>query len=206
VRRRWRRHDDAIDGREPGDCAHDRFRASIEGRRAIAIGWQDDRHAGPESHEIPEDVATPPPTTDQADGDAGERLSLIHRATVPLRRVTADPRQRLSSPGPAWESGVGKPFRDAPTVFGIYTFVLAFGALVVLIPGLDLLPMIVGSQYLQGLLLPVVLEFMVLLVNDRRLMGRYGNGRLRAEGRLGHAIVSLASSLYGGHDRVGCGK
>ena len=55
---------------------------------------------------------------------------------------------------------------------------LAFGALVVLIPGLDLLPVIISSQYLQGLLLPVVLVFMVLLVNDKRLMGRYRNGRL----------------------------
>jgi Mn2+/Fe2+ NRAMP family transporter len=77
-----------------------------------------------------------------------------------------------------WESGVGKPFRDAPTFFGIYTFVLAFGALFVLIPGLDPIPVIIGSQNLQGLLLPVVLVFMVLLVNDKRLMGRYRNGRL----------------------------
>lgn len=38
--------------------------------------------------------------------------------------------------------------------------------------------MIIGSQNLQGLLLPVVLVFMVLLVNDKRLMGRYRNGRL----------------------------
>ena len=37
--------------------------------------------------------------------------------------------------------------------------------------------MIVASQYLQGLLLPIVLIFMVLLVNDRRLMGRHANGR-----------------------------
>jgi Mn2+/Fe2+ NRAMP family transporter len=77
-----------------------------------------------------------------------------------------------------WESGVGKPFRDAPTFFGIYTFVLAFGALFVLIPGLDPIPVIIASQNLQGLLLPVVLVFMVLLVNDKRLMGRYSNGRL----------------------------
>jgi NRAMP (natural resistance-associated macrophage protein)-like metal ion transporter len=91
-----------------------------------------------------------------------------------------------------WESGVGKPFRDAPTFFGIYTFVLAFGALVVLIPGLDLLPMIIASQNLQGLLLPVVLVFMVLLVNDKRLMGRYRNGRLLnvlAWGAVGLVIV-----------------
>jgi len=48
----------------------------------------------------------------------------------------------------------------------------------VLIPGLDLIPVIVGSQYLQGLLLPIVLVFMVLLVNDERLMGRHRNGRI----------------------------
>jgi Mn2+/Fe2+ NRAMP family transporter len=75
-----------------------------------------------------------------------------------------------------WESGVGKPIRQAPTFFAIYTFVLAFGALVVLIPELDPIPVIVASQNLQGLLLPFVLVFMVLLVNDRRLMGRHRNG------------------------------
>jgi NRAMP (natural resistance-associated macrophage protein)-like metal ion transporter len=77
-----------------------------------------------------------------------------------------------------WESGVGKRFADAPAFFSIYTFVLAIGALVVLIPGLDLIPVIVGSQYLQGLLLPIVLVFMVLLVNDARIMGRHRNGRV----------------------------
>jgi Mn2+/Fe2+ NRAMP family transporter len=77
-----------------------------------------------------------------------------------------------------WESGVDKRFQDARPFFGIYTFVLGIGALVVLIPGLDLLPLIVASQNLQGLLLPVVLVFMILLVNDERIMGRYRNGRL----------------------------
>jgi Mn2+/Fe2+ NRAMP family transporter len=77
-----------------------------------------------------------------------------------------------------WESGVGKPFRDAPTFYGIYTFVLAVGALFVLLPGLDLVPLLLATQNLQGLLLPIVLVFMVLLVNDERLMGRYRNGRV----------------------------
>jgi NRAMP (natural resistance-associated macrophage protein)-like metal ion transporter len=76
-----------------------------------------------------------------------------------------------------WESGVGKPLRDAPIFFGIYTFVLALGAFIVLLPGLDPIPVIVASQNLQGLLLPIVLIFMVLLVNDRGLMGRHANGR-----------------------------
>ncbi len=77
-----------------------------------------------------------------------------------------------------WESGVDKRFADARAFFSIYTFVLFAGALIVLLPGLDLLPVIVGSQNLQGLLLPVVLVFMVLLANDRRLMGEHRNGRL----------------------------
>jgi NRAMP (natural resistance-associated macrophage protein)-like metal ion transporter len=77
-----------------------------------------------------------------------------------------------------WESGVNKPLKDAPAFFTIFTFVLGVGALVTLIPGLDLIGLIVSSQYLQGLLLPIVLVFMVLLVNNRRLMGANANGRL----------------------------
>jgi Mn2+/Fe2+ NRAMP family transporter len=77
-----------------------------------------------------------------------------------------------------WESGVDKRFSDARAFFSIYTFVLVVGALVVLLPGLDLLPLIVASQNLQGLLLPIVLVFMVVLVNDTRLMGRHRNGRV----------------------------
>jgi Mn2+/Fe2+ NRAMP family transporter len=76
-----------------------------------------------------------------------------------------------------WESGVGHELRDAPAFFTLFTFVLAVGALVTIIPGLDLISLIVSSQYLQGLLLPIVLVFMVLLVNNRRLMGEHANGR-----------------------------
>ena len=78
-----------------------------------------------------------------------------------------------------WESGVGHRFRDAPAFFGLYTFVLFAGALVVMIPIVDPIGLIVGSQYLQGLLLPIVLIFMLKLVNDRVLLGRHVNGRLR---------------------------
>ncbi len=91
-----------------------------------------------------------------------------------------------------WESGVDKRFRDARSFFIIYTGVLGLGALVVLIPGLDLIGMIVASQNLQGLLLPIVLVFMVLLVNDERLMGRHRNGRLAnvlAWGAVGLVVV-----------------
>jgi NRAMP (natural resistance-associated macrophage protein)-like metal ion transporter len=92
-----------------------------------------------------------------------------------------------------WESGVGKRLADAPAFFSIYTFVLVGGALVVLLPGLDLLPLIVSSQNLQGLLLPIVLVFVVLLVNDERLMGRHRNGRVANV--LAWAAVGLVIAL-----------
>jgi Mn2+/Fe2+ NRAMP family transporter len=77
-----------------------------------------------------------------------------------------------------WESGVGKRFSDARGFFLIYTFVLAAGALIVMLPGLDPIPVILATQNLQAILLPVVLVFIVLLANDRRLMGRHANGWL----------------------------
>ncbi len=99
-----------------------------------------------------------------------------------------------------WESGVGKRFEDAPIFFGIYTFVLAVGGLaVLLVADSALVPIIVGSQNLQGILLPVVLVFLVLLVNDRRLMGRHANGRwtnLLAWGSVA-VVVALNAVLLG---------
>lgn len=95
-----------------------------------------------------------------------------------------------------WESGVGKRFSDAPIFFGIYTLVLALGALVVLlVPDGSLVGIIVGSQNLQGLLLPIVLVFLVLLANDRRLLGRHANGRLANV--LGWGAVGLVVALNG---------
>ena len=98
-----------------------------------------------------------------------------------------------------WESGVDKRFGDARAFFSIYTFVLVAGALIVLVPGLDLLPLILASQNLQGLLLPVVLIFMALLVNDARLMGEHRNGRLAnvlAWGAIA-VVVALDAVLLG---------
>lgn len=77
-----------------------------------------------------------------------------------------------------WESGVGKRWEDARPFYAIYTFVLGTAALFVLLPGLDLIPLIIATQNLQALLLPVILVFMVLLVNDERIMGRHRNGRV----------------------------
>ncbi len=98
-----------------------------------------------------------------------------------------------------WESGVGKRFSDARAFYVLYTFVLFVPAAFVLLPGLDPIAVIVASQYLQGLLLPVVLIFMYLLVNDRRLLGRHVNGRRRniIAGASIALVVALDVALLG---------
>ncbi|MDQ7849779.1 MAG: divalent metal cation transporter [Armatimonadota bacterium] len=75
-----------------------------------------------------------------------------------------------------WEAGLDRPLAQAPVFYGLFLTVLAASALVILWPGLPLIPVMVASQALNGILLPVVLVIMLRLVNDRRLMGAHTNG------------------------------
>ena len=76
-----------------------------------------------------------------------------------------------------WERGVGHRFSEAPAFFGIFTGLLVIGALATLTPGLPLVSMILLSQDANGIILPAILVYMLVLLNDRRIMGRYVNGR-----------------------------
>lgn len=75
------------------------------------------------------------------------------------------------------ESGINKKFSEAPTFYWIYTFLIAGGAGMVLIPKLPLIKLILYSQVVNGMLLPFVLIFMLKLVNKTQLMGTYTNSR-----------------------------
>lgn len=77
-----------------------------------------------------------------------------------------------------FESGVDKQFSEAPFFYGLYAGMIAIGAGVVLLPGAPLLGIIFWSQVLNGALLPVVLVFMLLLINNKTLMGTYTNNLL----------------------------
>ncbi len=77
--------------------------------------------------------------------------------------------------GLGFESGVDKRFSQAPVFYWLYTFLIGGGAAVVLIPGLPLLKFILLSQVANGILLPFVLVYMLLLVNRPRLMGSFKN-------------------------------
>ena len=77
--------------------------------------------------------------------------------------------------GLGFESGVDKRFSEAPIFYWLYTLLIGGGALVVLIPGLPLLKFILLSQVANGVLLPFVLIYMLILVNRPRLMGNFTN-------------------------------
>lgn len=75
-----------------------------------------------------------------------------------------------------FEKGVSSNFREAPIFLGIFTFLVALGALIAMIPGLPLIRVLLTTQVINGLLLPVVLIAVLRLVNDRELMGTHING------------------------------
>jgi NRAMP (natural resistance-associated macrophage protein)-like metal ion transporter len=80
--------------------------------------------------------------------------------------------------GLGFESGVDKKFGDAPFFYWLYTLLIAAGGAVLLIPGLPLVKIAVLSQVVNGVVLPFVLVFMLLLINKKELMGEYVNTRL----------------------------
>jgi NRAMP (natural resistance-associated macrophage protein)-like metal ion transporter len=80
--------------------------------------------------------------------------------------------------GLGFPSGVNLPMREAPVFYTLYTALIVLGAGVVLIPGFPLIQAILLSQVINGALLPVILIFMILLINRRDLMGEWRNSRL----------------------------
>ncbi len=74
-----------------------------------------------------------------------------------------------------WEAGLDKKFRDAPLFFSLLAGVIILGAGIVLIPSLNLMKVMVISQTTNGILLPLILIFMLILINDRKIMGEYRN-------------------------------
>ena len=77
-----------------------------------------------------------------------------------------------------FEKGVSSSFREAPIFLGIFTFLIALGALIAMMPGLPLIRVLIITQVINGLLLPVVLVAVLRLVNTRELMGSHVNGPL----------------------------
>ncbi len=79
--------------------------------------------------------------------------------------------------GMGWEVGVNRRFKEAPQFYTLYTTIIVIGAAIILLPNVKLVPIMLISQATNGLLLPFVLIFMLLLVNNKRLMGEYTNSK-----------------------------
>jgi Mn2+/Fe2+ NRAMP family transporter len=75
-----------------------------------------------------------------------------------------------------WESSLNRKFAEAPQFYGLYSIMIILGAGVILFPDVPLIPIMFYSQVLNGSLLPFILIFMLLLINDRKIMGDYTNG------------------------------
>jgi len=93
--------------------------------------------------------------------------------------------------GLGFESGLDKRFSEAPIFYWLYTLLIGGAAGIVLIPHLPLLKFILYSQVANGVLLPFVLVYMLLLVNRPRLMGSFRNRRWQNVIAWGTAIVMI---------------
>ncbi|MRR10356.1 divalent metal cation transporter, partial [bacterium] len=98
--------------------------------------------------------------------------SLLAAAVLPLTAAYA------ITEAFGFESGIDRSWAEAPVFNALYTFVIVAGAAVILIPSLNLITIMLVSQVVNGMLLPFLLIFMMVIVNDRRVMGRHINTRL----------------------------
>jgi len=95
------------------------------------------------------------------------------------------------------ESGLDKSFKEARFFYWFYSLLLAAGAAIVLIPNFPLVRFSILSQVLNGVLLPIVLVFMLRLINKHELMGEYTNSRLfNVIALLTAAIVTILSLMW----------
>jgi NRAMP (natural resistance-associated macrophage protein)-like metal ion transporter len=90
--------------------------------------------------------------------------------------------------GLGFEAGLDRKFKEAPTFYTLYTALIVVGAGIVLLPNAPLWKILILSQVANGIWLPVVLIFILLLINRRDLMGDHVN-------TWGFNIVAWGASL-----------
>jgi Mn2+/Fe2+ NRAMP family transporter len=96
-----------------------------------------------------------------------------------------------------FEKGVSFKFIEAPIFIGIFTFLIAAGAIVATIPGLPLIRILLLTQVVNGLLLPIILIAVLNLAGNRELMGQHTNGILyKSLAWITVVVISALSVLY----------
>jgi len=79
--------------------------------------------------------------------------------------------------GLGWETGIDRRLRDAPQFYILFTALIIIGAGVIMIPNINLIMVMLLSQVANSVFLPFVLVFMLILINDKHLMGQYRNSK-----------------------------
>jgi Mn2+/Fe2+ NRAMP family transporter len=97
--------------------------------------------------------------------------------------------------GLGFESGIDRKFREAPIFYWLYTILIVVGGGLILIPGAPLLRILLLSQVANGIWLPVVLIFMIRLINRRDLMGEHVNSRTFNAVAWGTSVSVIALTL-----------
>lgn len=77
-----------------------------------------------------------------------------------------------------WERGADRSWQEAPVYRGIITAIIFLSAVIVIVPNVNLFGIMMLAQVINGVLLPVLLVFMVLIAGDRHVMGGFANGRI----------------------------
>lgn len=102
-----------------------------------------------------------------------------------------------------FEAGIDKKWKEAPQFYWLYTSIIAIGAGIILLPGTPLIAISLWSQRIDGILLPVVLACMMLIINNKEVMGTHTNKRLGniiGWGTIailaGLSLVMLVTSLF----------
>jgi len=90
--------------------------------------------------------------------------------------------------GLGFEAGLDRKFKEAPTFYSLYTLLIVVGAGIILIPKAPLWKILIYSQVGNGIWLPIVLIFILLLINRRDLMGEHTN-------TLTFNVIAWASSI-----------
>jgi Mn2+/Fe2+ NRAMP family transporter len=78
-----------------------------------------------------------------------------------------------------FEAGVDKKWKEAPQFYWLFTAIIVIGAAIILIPNAPLILITLWSQVANGVLLPVVLICMILIVNNKEVMGKHVNNRVQ---------------------------
>lgn len=92
-----------------------------------------------------------------------------------------------------FETGLDKKWDEAKEFYILYTFILVISALIILLPNAPLIKISIWSQVLNGILLPVVLVCMILLINNKKIMGQYVNSKI--QNLIGWGAVAILTGL-----------